>query len=201
MIRSLMERATIYRAVSVPAAFWGGGLSLAAFLGHLALERNHQAVGAAGFLALWLGVLALAVAGNAVLLLKEARHAGTRFPHPSFKMAFRGLFPAFLIAAVFTAMGQWQAPATQAAIWILFYGLGLLGTWHFAPRSLILLGWLFVGSALAWFFWAKCHVPYPSDDAALTGSGLMALTFGGYHLIYAAAVRALSASSRFTSSE
>ena len=67
-------------------------------------------------------------------------------------------------------------------VWIAFYGLMLLSTALFAPRSLALLGWAFLLTSLS--------VPVFSDiiDNRVGGvpTVLMGVTFGLYHLIYAA---------------
>jgi hypothetical protein len=83
-------------------------------------------------------------------------------------------------------------PLACAIIWITLYGVGLLATQHFAPRSLVVLGGMFFvagcGSGLMLRFgpWGLETLASP-----LTASWLMAATFGGFHLAYAAAVWAL----------
>jgi hypothetical protein len=68
-----------------------------------------------------------------------------------------------------------------AVTWIICYGVALLATANFAPRSLVILGWLFLLSGivavlgLQWFN----HAPTRRACAA------MGLTFGLYHLLYA----------------
>ena len=84
-------------------------------------------------------------------------------------------------------------------IWITCYGLGLLATRHFAPTSLLRLGWAFVLGGLGAF----CHMLRAlSGEFGGTAAGadtitaawhhlfhaqfLMAITFGLFHIIYAA---------------
>ncbi|MEI9998230.1 MAG: hypothetical protein WDO13_03200 [Verrucomicrobiota bacterium] len=57
------------------------------------------------------------------------------------KLAATSLAPAFILAGIATVF--LPAPEVLAIIWITFYGLGLLATQHFAPRSLVLLGLAF----------------------------------------------------------
>ncbi len=107
------------------------------------------------------------------------------------KWAIQSLLPAFFSAVVLTFLIH--RPIHLAMIWITLYGLALLATQHFAPRSLIVLG--------VTFFLTGCGLmPRGNisscrrghlEPSALVVSGIMAATFGGYHLAYAAAIWAL----------
>jgi hypothetical protein len=204
IIRSLMERTATYRSISVPSATWAGVVSVAAFLLNLLLiQTGNLFFSFSGFLLLWLGVLVLAAIGNTVILYREARRAGTTFPSPAMLSAISGMAPAFLAAGVltgimvfldFTHTYNFMFSYIEVPLWMLFYGIGLLGTQHFAPRSIILLGWAFLLSALvvliatpfAFFtFWGMKNQGNPTYYFP---SAIMAATFGGYHLLYAALV-------------
>ena len=200
VIRTLMERATVYRTVSVPAAAWGGFLSVAAFGVQLFLEKRKLAFlhpdallnADPDFLFLWLTVLVLAVAGNLFFLHREARRNGGPFFSPACRAAAWKLLPTFLIAAVLTAMGIWKlASSVQAFVWILFYGLGLLSAHNCAPRSLIVLGWLFTATAPIIIVLNGLDIWTWIGSVDSFASAMMALTFGGYHLGYAAIVYCL----------
>ncbi|SDT93377.1 hypothetical protein SAMN05444156_0865 [Verrucomicrobium sp. GAS474] len=198
LIRSLMERSTLYRTVSVPGAAWGGFLSVGAWLVSRGWDLENPQ-GRHTFLGLWIVVLALTVAGNLFFLTREARQTGRATFSPGYWTAGRSLFPSFFCAGFFTlALGFFPlgraaaaaVPFLLALIWILFYGLGLLATQHFAPRSIVVLGGLFLLTPLLWLLivgsltvyapdsWLRAHLP-------VHPSALMALTFGGYHLGYA----------------
>lgn len=186
VIRSLMERATVYRTLSVPGAIWAGGLSIGAFL----LECI---TGKPGFLWLWGAVLGLTIFANVFFLKREAARDGRLFPSPACWAALRGLLPAFAAAAVVTPLCLIHGDfIDMATVWILLYGVGLLGTQHFAPRSLVILAWLFVltGFALIWIvataeWMEKWEISGSIDRCAST---FMALTFGLFHLVYALCV-------------
>ena len=66
--------------------------------------------------------------------------------------------------------------------WVVFYGLALLATGLFAPRSLAILGWAFLLTGLS--------VPAITNQVEDLSTDLpvitMGVTFGLYHLIYAA---------------
>lgn len=84
----------------------------------------------------------------------------------------------------------WQSPdegVALALIWIGFYGLALLATMNFAPRSLSVLGWAFMLTAAIWITLLATGA---SQRVAVRGQPaivmVMGLTFGIYHLVYAA---------------
>jgi hypothetical protein len=184
VIRSLMEKATIYRAISAPTALVGGGAGiLAAAVFHFQSRGAEIQNKSRLFLTCWLGALTIAAVGNIYFLRADARRRGERFVSAGMRAALRALWPSYLVAAVLTILARdfpWLLPIP----WILLYGLGLLGTQHFAPRSIVLLGWAFLAAGLlamigfAWFF------NFLTDPSYL-GNLAMGLTFGGFHLIYA----------------
>lgn len=81
-----------------------------------------------------------------------------------------------------------DGPTFLGLSWTAFYGLALLATMNFAPKSLITLGSGFVFVALIWF--VLLSSPALMDVEAvrryLDPRVVMALTFGIFHLIYAA---------------
>jgi hypothetical protein len=192
VIRSLMERATVYRSISAPTALVGGLLSLGGFItAYYAKHHRHVPLSSSEFLLVWLVILALTCLTNALFLSRDALRRKEPFFSSGMKCALLSVAPAFLAAGLLTFIIK--SPIHLAIIWITLYGIGLLGTQHFAPRSLVVLGAAFflTGCALqpTWkhFFLPAGH----GEPSALVVSGLMAATFGGYHLAYAAAVWAL----------
>jgi hypothetical protein len=169
VIRSLMERATIYRSISAPTAFVGGLLSLGGFAtAYYAKHHRQHPLSPTEFLIVWLVILALTGLTNAIFLSRGAARRSESFFSPGMRCAFTSLAPAFFSA-------------------------GLLATQHFAPRSLVALGLTFfvAGSGLL-VSWKHFFMPNPHvEPSALVVSGIMAATFGGFHLAYAAVVWAL----------
>jgi hypothetical protein len=192
VIRSLMERATIYRAMSAPTSFVGGLLSIGGFgAAYYAKHHRHVPLSSNEFLVVWLVILALTGLTNVVFLARDAARRGDPFISSGMKCAFFSLAPAFFAAGLLTLMIH--RPIHLALVWITFYGIGLLATQHFAPRSLVILGLAFfvTGCGLV-ASWKHLFLPNPHlEPSALVVSGLMAATFGGYHLAYAAVVWAL----------
>ena len=209
VIRSLMEKATIYRAISAEAAAVGGILALAGSfsMGNwtAAFFGSDDAVLSApnrwAFFATWFIILFLAAAANLFALRRAALLRKEQFISPGMKLAALSLLPSFFVAGVLTLQvlqAYWFL--FTVPIWITCYGLGLLSTRHFAPASLIRLGWTFVCAGLLSFFhttaitWGAIYQPSNGSDPqsyalwqhVFQAQFLMAVTFGLFHLIYAA---------------
>jgi hypothetical protein len=195
VIRSLMEKATLYRAISAPTAFVGGLLSLAVGIA-LAFPLRTMAEEPVWFFGPWLAVLAVTGGANVYFLQRDAERRGDPFFSPGMKMALTALAPSHLVAAfvtglaVFGTMGSHTARMYLGlpAVWCVAYGLGLLAMHHFAPRSLVCLGWSFLAAGLALggalFFGFGPIFPGGLHLAQISNAA-MAATFGLFHLIYA----------------
>ena len=188
VIRSLMERAAVYRAISAPAALVAGFLSIFAAA---AIYLNDQTsisrpVQGRAFAAIWLIVLILAVAANAFFIWREANKDGRPFISSGMKLSVRAIAPNLLIPAAVTIwflVAGYNGAAEQevVVVWIAFYGLALLSTALFAPRSLVCLGWAFLLTALALPALKNALGELPANLPNIA----MGITFGLYHLIYA----------------
>lgn len=189
VIRSLMERATIYRAISAPTALAGG--LLAVITSAVIWFETSQANAANPidnrlFAWIWLVILFLVLAVNAFFVRREAQRDGRAFFSPGLRLAIRAVVPCLLIPAGTTIWYFKNAEPIDkeilVAVWIAFYGLSLLATALFAPRSLVLLGWAFLLSGLLLIFWPKS---FGDDPRGLFPNLAMGATFGLYHLVYA----------------
>ncbi len=191
VIRSLMEKAHIYRAISAPAALVGGVLAVGVSLWGMEAFKKINDAPHDVFLWQWLAVLAVTSILNVVLLSSDARRRGQPFLSEGMRMALRALLPPMLVGGVVgIGLIVYLHNLTMAAlIWILCYGLALLATSSFSPRSLVRLGWVFVVSGLALFLaWAANAdirmLPTDEGPAFLA----MGATFGLLHIAYAIAV-------------
>lgn len=198
IIRTLMERATIYRAISAPTALIGGLIALGLTFAIWMSERHWaqiapqvmRHVSTRGFAAFWLGALAVVLVLNAFLVRREALRDRRPFISPAMKLALRSLLPCLVFPAAITIWFFYDGyegdnELLLVRIWIGFYGLALIATQHFAPRSLVLLGWAFLLTAAAMTV-ASRQLEYYSTP--LVPNLAMGFTFGLYHLIYAACV-------------
>ncbi|HEY3661846.1 MAG TPA: hypothetical protein VGL24_01695 [Chthoniobacterales bacterium] len=193
VIRSLMERATIYRAISVPTALIGGLLAVATSA-VICWFEGAQTPGQPGhdyrlFAEIWLAILAVVLAVNTFFVRQEALRDGRVLLSSGARLALRAIAPCLVLPAATTVWYFKNAePIDQeilVAVWIAFYGLCLLATALFAPRSLVLLGWAFLLSGLLLIFWPKS---FTGDPRGLYPNLAMGATFGLYHLIYAICV-------------
>jgi hypothetical protein len=182
VIRSVMERATIFRALSGETALIGGAAALAAAW----LSEGRQGWTWASW---WLGGLALVLAFN-VFQIHRMRVAHQRpFWSSGLKVALRGALPSLIaggfLGLLFVRSGTPGADRQAACIWILHYGLALLAIREFAPKSMVWLGWAFVIFGVG----SLAGVTMVVDVFArwifhTNASHLMAIAFGGFHLIY-----------------
>src|ERR1039458_6438737 len=105
VIRSLMERATIYRSISAPTALVGGLLSLGGFAtAYYAKHHRHQPLSPTEFLIVWLVILALTCFTNVIFLSRGSAQRGEPFFSSGMKCALMSVAPAFFSAAVLTLM-------------------------------------------------------------------------------------------------
>lgn len=192
IIRSLMERATTYRAISAPSALVAGLLST---LAAGAVYYNNEVELVLGrtvrpreFGLLWICVLGLAALANAFFVWREAKTAGRAFVSSGMRLALRAIAPNLFIPAAFTLWffetGYLGARELElVSVWVAFYGLALLSTALFAPRSLAVLGWAFLLSSVSIPVLMNA-IDNLTDDVPNT---VMGVTFGLYHLVYAVA--------------
>ena len=194
VIRSLMEKAHIYRAVSAPAALLGGVLALGATLWpvvHAAQTHGDAAFSNASFLIIWHGILAACTVLNVALLAREAARRGQSLVSDGMKMALRAVSPPLIVGGVLAGgLVIWLQNLTLAAlIWVLCYGLALLATASFSPKSITRLGWAFVIAGLVLFLvWAANGEVRDLRTDLGPASLVMGLTFGLLHVVYAIAV-------------
>ena len=190
VIRTLMERATVYRAVSAPSALVAGLLSLLAAGGVYINNEVRPVLGRTvrprEFVVAWIVVFILSALANAYFLRREAISSGRPFVSSAMRLALRAIIPNLLIPALFTIWffqtGYLGAQELQlVAVWVAFYGLALLSTSLFAPRSLVLLGWAFLLVSLSIPVLANV-VDDLTDDAP---DSIMGITFGVFHVAYA----------------
>lgn len=212
VIRTLMERATVYRAISWPTALFGGVLALVLaallyFREKLAIAGGEDAptlMPEVGWVACWLVAMVLTGVFNVVLIARKSAREGTVFLSPGLKMALRALVPPMLVGGLLgvgNALATAGTAAGTAAIWVLCYGLALLATISFAPRSIRWLGWSFLVFGVAAYaaVWSDGGHPLPlvgvvepMESPMLEANLIMGVTFGGLHLVYGLIVMLLS---------
>lgn len=183
MIRAVMERATVYRALSGETALVGGALALAA--AWLSEGRHYW-----GFAGWWLGGLALVLGFNIFQIWRLKSVKDRPFWSSGLRVAVRGAIPS-LIAGGFLGLLFVRADDVRfaACLWILHYGLALLAIREFAPKSMVWLGWAFVAFGVTSLAGVSDVIQMPVEWLdMMNGARLMAVAFGGFHLIYGALI-------------
>lgn len=199
IIRSLMERALIYRAVSGPVALFCGLLALLVGAGGALWSVSHP-VTMNEFMGVWIVVLLLTTGFHWGIIWKESKAQGVALISPNLRMALRAMIPALVCGAAFSFWFTTDLPFVRATIcWMTFYGLSLLSTAHFAPRSIIFLGLTFVVAGVSLVAAPLLLLPcLPATWQLPSGSVgthvplaflYMALTFGLFHLAYGVAIQ------------
>lgn len=183
VIRSMMERATIFRALSGETALVGG----AAALGAAWITENRQGMAWAGG---WLAGLLFVIAFNIFQIFRLGSSRQRPFWSSGLKLALRGALPPIIaggfLGVLFLRSGN--VPAA-ACMWIIHYGLALLAIREFAPRSMVFLGWSFMAFGLLALSVGTRVIELPQQwGQHINPSRLMALAFGGFHLIYGALI-------------
>jgi hypothetical protein len=182
VIRSMMERATIFRALSGETALMGGAAALAA-------AWLSDGKSAWAWASNWLIGLILVILFNVVQILRASAAHGRPFWSTGLRTALRGALPSIVaggfLGLLYVRIGNLDSTKLAASIWILHYGIALLAIREFAPRSMVWLGWAFVVFGLlclAGLTYLNGWLSQVVNRAS--GSYLMAVAFGGFHLIY-----------------
>lgn len=179
VIRSMMERATIFRALSGETALVGGAVSL----GVAWVSEKRQLWDWAG---IWLGGLVIVLGFHVFQLFRMKSVHRRPFWSSGLRMALRGALPSLIVGGflglIFVRAGNEGA---AASMWILHYGLALLAIREFAPKSMVWLGWAFVVFGLLCLATVANIVQLDRElFIRVNASRLMALAFGGFHLVY-----------------
>lgn len=198
VIRSLMERATVYRAISAPTAIVGALLSFAASAvlvinngatksGESVFSLTNPNAGRQ-FIIIWCVVLVATLLANTFFIWRKANREQSPLVTSGLRLAIYSASPVLIVTAALTWM-FWRNNETVealpivAVVWITCYGLALLTTSSFAPLSLQLTGWAFLLTGLACTFLLGGLRLFNSDPPR-TATVAMAVTFGLYNLVY-----------------
>jgi hypothetical protein len=201
VIRSLMERATVYRTISWPAALFGGGvaviLAVLIFLREQAAIRDghpEKMISEEAWVGCWVVALILTSLFNILLVSRKSKREGRPFFSPGLKLALRALFPPMFAGGVIgIGLTLSETAAIGASIWVMCYALALLATRGLAPKSITRLGWTFLGAGLGSFLYAWSDgadrvpgvgAPDHMESPMLEANLIMGICFGVFHLLY-----------------
>jgi hypothetical protein len=184
VIRTLMERATLYRQTLAPIMLRLGGLGvIASLLGWKQNWADHRIV-----VSYWMGVGLVGVGWTYGLARRQALIADEPFWSPPTRRVTQAMLPS-LVAGTLTGFWMLSLPAKLAspaswwlpAGWMVFYGCAMHAAGFFMPRGMKLFGWLFIGcGCLTALGLTLCPQPPPLRWV----HAIMGVSFGGLHLAY-----------------
>jgi hypothetical protein len=183
VIRTLMERAAVYRRALAPvmivAGLIGMGGATSPCLARITSPR--------AFSLLWMSISLLALLASLLLVRRQALQAKEPFWSPPTRRVSQALGPAFsaglaggCLWAVFDTQIPWPT-MTLAAAWMISYGCGLHAAGFFMVRGIKLFGWFFVLSGCALLFGMFGFASLQETQAAHYAMGAY---FGLAHLAY-----------------
>jgi hypothetical protein len=179
VIRSMMERATIFRALSGETALIGGAVSM----GVAWFSEKRMAWEWAWC---WLGGLVLVIGFYGFQLLRMKAQHQRPFWSSGLRLAMRGALPS-LIAGGFIGLVFVRGSNNEAAasMWTIHYGIALLAIREFTPKSMVWLGWAFTIFGLICLATVANIIHFEKELLMrINPSRIMAIAFGGFHLIY-----------------
>jgi hypothetical protein len=148
VIRTLMERAALYRQTLAPIMLRLGGLGIVAgIIGWRLAWGDHRIV--VGY---WMGIGLVGVGWAYGLARRQALIADEPFWSPPTRRVTQAILPP-LGAGTFAGAwmlslprdlapaGTWYLPVA----WMIFYGCAMHAAGFFMPRGMKLFGWLFIG--------------------------------------------------------
>jgi len=181
VIRTLMERSTLYRRALAPIMLVAGVFGLAAVVGScfVKLESNRE------FSLYWMSVGVLATLASLLLVRRQALKEAEEFWSLPTRRVIRAVLPAFLgglLAGILYAIAPKSLPDSPwvlAIVWLVLYGCGMHAAGFFMKRSIKLFGWIFIigGAVLAYATQLR-----PQLQASETAHYAMGVFFGVLHL-------------------
>ncbi len=193
VIRTLMERAAVYRRALAPVMGLVGVTGLAA--GAFGVARGYET--SRPFAAYWAAIALLCMAEAFLLIRRQAIRELEPFWTPPTRRIAQAVAPAFFAGLMMGVLyfvvnpPSWDLLMLLVVIWMALYGLAMHAAGFFMARGFRLFGWGYLVAGLGGMAWWAWWVANPQPDAALTpafpwGSAnvWMGVLFGGGHAVY-----------------
>ena len=188
VIRTLMERAALYRRALAPIMLTVGGVGCAAG----AFGVAHDLKDMRAFGVYWLAVACAAVGLAFVLARRQALKDREPFWSPPTRRVAQALLPAlvsgFSLAVVLSVGNDEEMIPFMVLLCLFFYGAAVHAAGFFMPRGMKVFGWLFIAGGV--LLLAGLMAFEPDDLGARPASAVMGLFFGVLHLGYGLYLRA-----------
>jgi hypothetical protein len=188
VIRTLMERAAVYRRALAPTTLVTGGIgAAAALIGWFMRIESPR-----GFGLFWIAVSVVAVCGAFWAVRSQALKDQEPFWSPPMRRVTQALLPplvAGLVAALLVVLPEGAPPARVwwlPPIWMVLYGCALHAAGFFMARGIKLFGWGFMVLGCACAVAVSLRLDADGLPALRNAHWLMGATFGGLHLAYGA---------------
>lgn len=185
LIRTLMERAALYRRALAPVMIATGAIGLAGAVVGIAvrIENLHA------FVQLWLGTGIVGIGATLLIARRQSLQAREMFFTPSARRVIAALIPALFVGGAL-GVGLLQLSNDTAsnflmvpALWIALYGCALHAAGWFTTRGLRWFGLanlLPACAALPFLMGPGGGFPWPSPHV------VMGVWFGLFHLLFGA---------------
>ncbi len=187
VIRTLMERATIYRRALAPTTLMTGGLGVAAAVIAMVFPIRSPRE----FSIYWLTISLIGLIGAYLIVRRQALRESEPFWSPPTRRVTQALLPALLVGLTLGLMllFRLEAPLIHVwwlpPIWMALYGCALHAAGFFMPRGIKLFGWIFVIGGCFLFLGVNTVAASPNSVPPVKHAHLiMGATFGGLHLAY-----------------
>ncbi|HEY3863057.1 MAG TPA: hypothetical protein VGO59_14340 [Verrucomicrobiae bacterium] len=175
VIRTLMERGSVYRRALAPVMGAIGLTGLAA--SGVAVGVKVQSGGA--FAVYWMAVAIVCLTEALLLVRRQALKDAEPFWSPPTRRVVQALWPALfcglaagLVCLRIKPNSAWLLPP----VWMGLYGCALHSAGFFMPRGFKLFGWAFIVAGCGWALAAP--------DSWMDASAAMGIFFGGAHAAY-----------------
>ncbi|MCK4908477.1 MAG: hypothetical protein KAS70_01140 [Planctomycetes bacterium] len=181
-IKEIIESANHYTNLSGPAGILSGGFALiGCYLTYALLGTLNLAAASIKWTEvlislslIWLIIFICATGLQLIFTIRKARRLEIPFWTKLSRQVIFALAPSLLAGAVLTVyLVRQDQLIFIPPVWILLYGVGVVAAGMFSTVIVRLLGWAFVlTSCLPLFIWPAAGLIF------------LAVTFGGYHIIY-----------------
>jgi len=189
-IRTLMERAAVYRRALAPVMSVAGVIGMGA-----ALAGWRAGIGApGGFILYWLCVAVVALAAGAVLIRRQALRQAEPFWSPPARRVSRAMLPPLFAGLALGAVaavagfraGEGASPGYVSHVglpllWVILYGCSVHAAGFFMRRGIRVFGWILVLLGCLGFL---AGAPATAPGLVDAGYGIMGFCFGLLHVLY-----------------
>jgi hypothetical protein len=187
VIRELMERSTKFSTFSGLSGVLAGSASIVGCIAtHLLAQRYpDQASFRVPFLTIWSLVILFAIGGDFLLTKRRATQVGKRIVSRLGKQMFLASAPGLGTGALLTLyLLSHNLLSDIFPVWMLAYGIAVCAVGLFSQREVSTLGTAFLAAGtLTLLLPILGLTTFPA-----LGLIMMAVTFGGFHIIYGIAV-------------